>query len=285
MTRLDAATVKTLTDTALRLRELTIREIAALGNGHIGGSMSIMELLTYLYYHEMKNIDPKDPLKKGRDRMVCSKGHAGPAVYATLADKGYFPLEWLDTLNQGGTNLPSHCDMNKTPGIDFTTGSLGQGTSAAVGIALGQKIQKIDGAYTYLIVGDGESQEGQVWEAAETAAQWKLGNLIAFTDFNRQQLDGYTEDIMSMDNIDTRWLGFNWHVQRINGHDFQQLAHAIAKAKDATDRPSMIIMDTIKSQGYAPGVGIKGNHSMTVSKDEAEAAIAQLKAEHKGAQA
>ncbi len=283
MTRLEAATVKTLTDTALRLRELTIREIAALGNGHIGGSMSIMELLTYLYYHEMKNIDPKDPLKKGRDRMVCSKGHAGPAVYATLADKGYFPLEWLDTLNQGGTNLPSHCDMNKTPGIDFTTGSLGQGTSAAVGIALGQKIQKIDGAYTYLIVGDGESQEGQVWEAAETAAQWKLGNLIAFTDFNRQQLDGYTEDIMSMDNIDTRWLGFNWHVQRINGHDFQQLAHAIAKAKDATDRPSMIIMDTIKSQGYAPG--IKSNHSMTVSKDEAEAAIAQLKAEHKGAQA
>lgn len=285
MTRLDAATVTALTDKALELRELTIREIATLGNGHIGGSMSIMELLTYLYYHEMKNIDPQNPRRWDRDRLVCSKGHAGPAVYATLASKGYFPLEWLDTLNKGGTNLPSHCDMNKTPGIDFTTGSLGQGTSAAVGIALGQKIQKLDGAYTYLIVGDGESQEGQVWEAAETAAQWKLGNLIAFTDFNRQQLDGYCEDIVSMDNIDTRWLGFNWHVQRINGHDFQQLAHAISKAKEAKDRPSMIIMDTIKSKGYAPGVGITSNHSMTVSKEDAEKAIKKLKAEYKGVQA
>ncbi|AEC01363.1 transketolase [Parasphaerochaeta coccoides] len=285
MTRLDDAAVKALTDKALELREMTIREIAALGNGHIGGSMSIMELLTYLYYHEMNNLDSKNPNRWDRDRLVCSKGHAGPAVYAVLASKGYFPVEWLETLNKGGTNLPSHCDMNKTPGIDFTTGSLGQGASAAVGIALGQKIQQLDGSYTYLIVGDGESQEGQVWEAAETAAQWKLGNLIAFTDFNRQQLDGYCEDIVSMNNIDTRWLGFNWHVQRINGHDFQQIAQAIAKAKEVTDRPSMIIMDTIKSQGYAPGVGIQSNHSMTVSKEDAEKAIKLLKAGYKGAQA
>ncbi len=271
---LDAQTLRQLQDQALELRKLTIREIGHLGSGHIGGSMSIIELLTYLYYVEM-DITPSDPKRADRDRLVCSKGHAGPAVYATLAAKGYFPTAWLDTLNEGGTNLPSHCDMNKTPGVDFTTGSLGQGSSAAVGIALGQKIlgQK---ARTFLIIGDGESQEGQIWEAAETAAQWKLGNLIAFTDFNRQQLDGYTEDIVGMENIDTRWLGFNWHVQRINGHDFNQLDHAIKTAKAVTDRPSMIIMDTVKSKGFAPGEGLKANHSMAFTSDVAEQAIALL---------
>ena len=271
---LDAQTLRQLQDQALELRKLTIREIGHLGSGHIGGSMSIIELLTYLYYVEM-DVTPSDPKRADRDRLVCSKGHAGPAVYATLAAKGYFPTAWLDTLNVGGTNLPSHCDMNKTPGVDFTTGSLGQGSSAAVGIALGQKIlgQK---ARTFLIIGDGESQEGQIWEAAETAAQWKLGNLIAFTDFNRQQLDGYTEDIVGMENIDTRWLGFNWHVQRINGHDFNQLDHAIKAAKAVTDRPSMIIMDTVKSKGFAPGEGLKANHSMAFTSDVAEQAIALL---------
>lgn len=271
---LDAQTLRQLQDQALELRKLTIREIGHLGSGHIGGSMSIIELLTYLYFVEM-DVTPSDPKRVDRDRLVCSKGHAGPAVYATLAAKGYFPTAWLDTLNEGGTNLPSHCDMNKTPGVDFTTGSLGQGSSAAVGIALGQKLlgQK---ANTFLIVGDGESQEGQIWEAAETAAQWKLGNLIAFTDFNRQQLDGYTEDIMGMENIDTRWLGFNWHVQRINGHDFNQLDRAIQAAKAVTDRPSMIILDTVKSKGYAPGEGIKANHSMAITVDVAEQAIALL---------
>ena len=236
--------------------------------------MSIIEVLTYLYFHEM-NVDPSNPHMEGRDRFVCSKGHAGPAVYATLAEKGFFPKEWLMTLNQGGTNLPSHCDMLKTPGIDFTTGSLGQGASAAVGIALGQRL-KGESSYTYLMLGDGESQEGQVWEAAEFASTQKLGNLIAFTDFNRQQLDGYTQDIINMDNIDTRWLGFNWHVQRINGHDFNQIAHATECAKQAKDRPSMIILDTIKSKGYLPGEGIKANHSMAVSHEDEERAVEAL---------
>ena len=156
---LDAQTLEALKAKATDLRISTIHEIAHLGNGHIGGAMSIIEVLTYLYFHEM-NIDPSNPAMEGRDRFVCSKGHAGPAVYATLAEKGYFPKEWLMTLNQGGTNLPSHCDMLKTPGIDFTTGSLGQGASAAVGIALGQKI-KGESSYTYLMIGDGESQEGR----------------------------------------------------------------------------------------------------------------------------
>lgn len=271
---LDKQTIESLEAKATDIRISTISEIANLGSGHIGGAMSIVEVLTYLYFHEM-NIDPSNPKMEGRDRFVCSKGHAGPSVYATLAHKGYFPMDWLMTLNQGGTNLPSHCDMNKTPGVDFTTGSLGQGFSAATGIALGQKI-KGEKSYTYVMIGDGESQEGQIWEGAEFASTQKLGNLIAFTDFNRQQLDSYTKDIICMDNIDTRWLGFNWHVQRINGHDYNQISEAIEAAKKVTDRPSMIILDTIKSKGYAPGEGIKANHSMAISHDDEAYAISVL---------
>jgi len=272
--------VKRLKQVALEIRKLTIEEIGNFGSGHIGGSMSIVEMLTYLYYHEMR-IDPSDPKKEDRDRFVCSKGHAGPAVYATLATKGYFPLEELKTLNQGGTNLPSHCDMNKTVGIDFTGGSLGQGFSAAIGIALGQKIRKIE-ANTFVVIGDGESQEGQIWEGAATAAQWKLGNLIAFTDFNRLQLDGYTSDIVSMENIDTRWLGFNWHVQRINGHDFTQIDRAVQMAKTVLDRPSMIIMDTVKSYGFIPGETTTANHSMAFDSKAATKAIEDLYAREGG---
>jgi len=272
--------VKELKQVALEIRKLTIEEIGNFGSGHIGGSMSIVEMLTYLYYHEMR-IDPSNPKKEDRDRFVCSKGHAGPAVYATLAKKGYFPLEELKTLNQGGTNLPSHCDMNKTVGVDFTGGSLGQGFSAAIGIALGQKIRKIE-ANTFVVIGDGESQEGQIWEGAATAAQWKLGNLIAFTDFNRLQLDGYTADIVSMENLDTRWLGFNWHVQRINGHDFNQIDRAVQIAKTVLDRPSMIIMDTVKSYGFAPGEATTANHSMAFDSKTATKAIEDLYAREGG---
>ena len=271
---LEKKTIDKLKAKATEIRISTIREIANLGNGHIGGAMSIVEVLTYLYYHEM-NIDPSNPKKEGRDRFVCSKGHAGPSVYATLADKGYFPKEWLMTLNRGGTNLPSHCDMRKTPGIDFTTGSLGQGFSAAAGIALGQRL-KGESSYTFVIIGDGESQEGQIWEAAEFAATRKIGNLIAFTDFNRQQLDGYPAEIINMDNIDTRWLGFNWHVQRINGHDFSQIDEAVSRAKAVKDRPSMIILDTIKSKGYLPGEGVRANHSMAISHEDEVIAINAL---------
>jgi transketolase len=266
--------MKELKQQALEIRRLTIEEIGNFGSGHIGGSMSIVEVLTYLYYEAMR-IDPKHPKKEDRDRFVCSKGHAGPAVYATLASKGYFDVDLLKTLNSGGTNLPSHCDMNKTVGVDFTAGSLGQGFSAAVGIALGQKIKGQD-ARTYAIIGDGESQEGQIWEAAHTASQWKLGNLIAFTDYNKQQLDGYVSDISDMEYIETRWLGFNWHVQRINGHDFAQIDRAVRRAQAVTDRPSMIILDTIKSYGFIPGEGVTANHSMAFDQKAARKAIADL---------
>ncbi len=264
---------------AVQIRTLTINEIANLGAGHIGGAMSVVDLLTILY-HKWLNVDPKDPKKEDRDRLVVSKGHSGPAVYATLADKGYFPVEWLDTLNQGGTNLPSHCDMNKTPGVDFTTGSLGQGSSAAVGIALGNRLKKVD-AYTYLVLGDGESQEGQVWEAAMTGAHFKLGKLIAFTDCNKQQLDSYTAEIMDLGELDKKWDSFGWHVQRIDGHDFKALDAAIEKAQAETEKPSMIVLDTIKSKGYFPGEGQQANHSMAISKEQAADAIKRLEGQVK----
>lgn len=265
---------KMLEDKAYELRCSIIRAIANCGSGHLGGSLSIVELLTYLYYHEM-NIDPKNPKMENRDKLVCSKGHAGPGIYAVLADLGYFPKSWLTTLNEGGTNLPSHCDMNHTPGIDFTTGSLGQGISAAIGLALAQRMKGYD-SYTYGIIGDGESQEGQVWEAAETAGQWKVDNLIVFTDYNKQQLDGYVEDIVNLNHLKERWSDFGWYTQQIDGHDFDQIAKAIKKAKAQKGQPSMIILDTVKAFGYIPGEHILANHHVKLTKEMGEKAIAEL---------
>jgi len=266
--------VKRLKQVALEIRKLTIEEIGNFGSGHIGGSMSIVEMLTYLYYHEMR-IDPSDPKKEDRDRFVCSKGHAGPAVYATLATKGYFPLEELKTLNQGGTNLPSHCDRTKTVGIDMSTGSLGQGLSAACGLALAHKVDKKD-SRVFAIIGDGESQEGQNWEAAMFAAHYKLDNLIAFTDYNRMQIDGITDDIMNLGDIEGKWKTFGWFVQRTDGHDLEAMHQAIAHAKAQKDKPSMIILDTIKGKGASFCEGKVTNHNMAFDLATANEAIAQL---------
>ena len=232
-----------------QIRRMTLECIGSIGSGHIGGSMSIVELLRVLYFDKM-NVDPKNPKMEGRDRLIVSKGHAGPAVYATLALKGFFPKEWLYTLNRFGTNLPSHCDMNKTPGVDMTAGSLGQGFSCAVGVAIGSKLKK-DGATIYAIVGDGESQEGQIWEAAMLGAQKKLDNLIAFTDKNNMQLDGYTDDINSLGDLKAKWRAFGWYTQEIDGHDCEAISAAIDRAKAKKGKPSMIILDTIKGKGVS----------------------------------
>lgn len=277
---MDQKTLSMLKEEALDTRIKTIECISSFGSGHIGGAMSIVEVLTYLYYDQMR-IDPENPCWEDRDRLVLSKGHSGPSLYATLAKKGFFPLEWLKTLNKGGTSLPSHVDMTKTPGIDFTAGSLGQGISAALGIALGLRIQKKD-AYVYAIVGDGESQEGEVWEAAELAGAQKIENLIAFTDLNGQQLDGYTEDIIPMHHLKERYETFGWDSYEIDGHSFEEIDAAVKKAKSVNGKPHMIIMHTNKSQGYIPGEGVKANHSMTVSAEQAEEAIKALK-EREGA--
>ena len=204
--------------------------IGHLGVGHIGGCLSLAELLTVLYFKEM-HIDPKNPKMPGRDRLVCSKGHAGPAVYAALANRGYFDKAELLTLNQSGTHLPSHCDMNLTTGIDMTTGSLGQGFSCAVGVALGSKLED-DGATIYAIVGDGESQEGQIWEAAMFAAAKKLDNLIAFTDYNKLQIDGPVSEVNDIAPLAEKWAAFGWNVIDVeDGNDLDQVEAAIEHAK------------------------------------------------------
>ena len=234
---------------AKEIRKLTVQCIANLGVGHIGGCLSIADLLSVLYYQVM-NVDPTNCKQEGRDRLIVSKGHAGPAIYATLASKGFFDLDELKTLNQLNTNLPSHCDMNKTPGIDMTTGSLGQGFSAAVGIAIGSKLKK-DGAYIYTIIGDGESQEGQIWEAAMYAAHKKLDNLIAFTDNNQLQIDGPTKEINNLEHLEDKWSAFGWNVYSINGHDINSIYDSINKAKLIKNKPSMIILNTIKGKGVS----------------------------------
>ncbi|MDR0561498.1 MAG: transketolase [Spirochaetaceae bacterium] len=261
---------------ALEIRKMTIEEIGALGTGHIGGAMSIADLLALLYFHRMR-IDPQQPRMADRDQLVVSKGHSGPAVYAALALKGYFPKEWLLTLNQGGTKLPSHCDRNLTPGIDMTTGSLGQGFSAALGIALGLRMDKRD-AKVYTIIGDGESNEGQIWEAALFAGFQGLSNLIAFTDYNKQQLDGYVKDILNLEDLSAKWNAFGWYTQRVDGHDIAALDDAVGNALAQGKKPSMIIMDTIKGRGCSFAEGIQNNHSMAFNLEKAKEAIAALEA-------
>ena len=268
------AEVLRLKKKAKEIRKLTIDQIGYLGVGHIGGSLSIVEVLTLLYYKHMR-IEPEKPDKRDRDQLILSKGHAGPALYSILADKGYFPKEWLHTLNRGGTNLPSHCDMVRTPGIDMTTGSLGQGISAAIGKALGNKIDGIS-SYIYVIIGDGESNEGQIWESAMAAAHFKLSRIIAFTDYNKLQIDGYTYDVMDLGDITSKWLSFGWFVQRVNGHDIQAIDRAIIKAKDEKCRPSMIILDTIKGKGAFFAEGVITNHNMVFNYETAVKAIKLL---------
>ncbi|MDR2757873.1 MAG: transketolase [Spirochaetaceae bacterium] len=259
---------------AKEIRKLTIEEIGTLGSGHIGGAMSIADLLALLYFHRMK-VDPANPRWEDRDQLVVSKGHAGPAVYAALALKGFFPREWLSTLNQGGTRLPSHCDRNLTPGIDMTAGSLGQGFSAALGIALGLRMDEKP-SRVYAVIGDGESDEGQIWEGALFAAAQGLSNITAFTDYNKQQLDGYTKDILDLGDLSAKWAAFGWYTQEVDGHDLEALDGAIEKALAQKNAPSMIVMNTIKGKGCFFAEGVEKNHSMAFNLEKAREAIAVL---------
>ncbi|MCL6557729.1 MAG: transketolase [Firmicutes bacterium] len=266
--------IKELETFALKIRIETIKEMGNLGFGHLGGAMSVVETLAVLYGGMMK-IDPKNPKWEDRDWLVCSKGHAGPAIYATLALKGYFPMEELMTLNKPGTNLPSHCDRNKTTGIDMTTGSLGQGASLAMGVALGNKMDKRDST-TYLILGDGEIQEGQVWESVLFAAQQKLDNLIAFVDYNKQQLDGYTKDINDVGDVAKKFESFGWNAYDVNGASIKEIHEAIEKAKEAKGKPSVIVLHTIKGQGCCFAEGVLDNHHMIISKEKMEECLKDL---------
>jgi len=259
---------------ALAIRLETMTEFRTRGFGHVGGSLSIVDTLAVLYGTIMR-YDPRNPDWPLRDKLVCSKGHAGPALYAALAIKGFMPLDCLATLNRPGTNLPSHCDHTLTPGIDMTTGSLGQGMSTALGLALGDRIQK-RGNTIYLIVGDGELNEGQIWEGAQFASHNRLDNVIAFCDCNKKQLDGFTRDINDPLDIRGKFECFGWHAQDVDGQDVAAIHTAILRAKETPARPHMIVLQTIKGAGVKYAEEMPGNHHMTVVPEWADAVIADL---------
>jgi transketolase len=271
---MDDQELRKLKTKARDIRKVVIAAIGNLGIGHIGGCMSIVETLVILYYKFM-NIDPANPKKPDRDKLVLSKGHSGPTLYSILADLGYFPKEWLSTLNRGGSRLPSHCDMNLTPGIDMTTGSLGHGLSAGVGMAIGHKLDKA-ASTIYVVIGDGECHEGQVWEAGMAAAHFKLDNIITFLDYNKMALDGPIAEVMEIADITAKWASFNWFVQRVDGHDFNQLERAIRRAQQEKMRPSMIVLDTIKGKGCSFAENRVESHHMTFDLQKAREAIAVL---------
>lgn len=265
-----------LVEKSRRIRRLTMDSIAKVGVGHVGGCLSVVEAIVVLYYKEM-NVDSQNPDMTGRDRFVLSKGHAGPTLYSVLADKGYFEVCMLDTLNKPETSLPSHCDMLRTRGIDMTAGSLGQGFSCAVGMAKGSKIKK-DNAKIYTIIGDGESQEGQIWEGALFAAHQKLNNLIGFTDYNKLQLDGSIEEIMGMEPLDMKWKAFGWNVIVVkDGHNVEEISAAIVEAKISEEKPTMIILNTIKGKGvqFSEAAG-STNHNMPVTEEQRIQALKEL---------
>jgi transketolase len=236
-------------DLAKEFRYVITDMICRAGSGHLGGALSLVEIIISLYYRVM-NVRPDEPRWADRDRLILSKGHAGPVLYTALAYQGFFPKQWLATMNQNGTNLPSHVDQNKTPGVDATAGSLGQGLSCACGVAFAGRLNKKN-YRTFCIVGDGESNEGQVWEAAMSAAHWKLDNLIAITDCNKLQIDGYTKDILQMDSIADKWRAFNWEVFEIDGHDWNQIYDALQGAIAVKGKPAMIVAHTVKGKGNA----------------------------------
>ena len=263
---------KNLQRFALKIRIGILEALKARGFGHVGGSLSIADALAVLYGSVMR-YDPKNPAWEQRDKLICSKGHAGPAVYAALALRGFFPYEQLVTLNQPHTNLPSHCDRNKTPGVDMTTGSLGQGTSLAVGMAMGDMLKGLD-SRTFLIVGDGEANEGQVWEAAMFTAAKKITSLTWLIDNNKKQLDGYTKDVLNPFDFEEKFRSFGFEAISIDGNDVEQLENALTRRP--IDKPIAIILNTVKGKGVEEVENTMGNHSMTPPPEAFDRWLAEL---------
>ncbi len=237
------------------------------GSGHLGGALSLVEIIMTLYYRIM-NVDPKNPKWDERDRLVLSKGHAAPVLYAALAYKGFFPASWLTTLNADGTRLPSHADARFVPGIDATTGSLGQGLSFGCGAALAARMNN-KGHKVFCIIGDGESNEGQNWEAAMFAAHNKLDNLVAITDYNKLQIDGFTNDIVDLEPLTDKWRSFGWEVFEIDGHDWDEIYETMNKAIAVKDKPAMIIAHTIKGKGCCEISNKPESHNIKIPDEAA----------------
>jgi transketolase len=274
---MDQEMIKMLVNKAKEIRKDIIAMLAEAGSGHPGGSLSAADIVTALYFNEMK-IDPQNPKWPDRDRFVLSKGHAAPVLYAALAEKGYFPKEELKTLRKINSRLQGHPDMRKVPGVEISTGSLGQGLSAANGMALAGKLDHKD-FRVYVLIGDGESQEGQIWEAAMLAAHYKLDNLVAFLDHNGLQIDGQITDVMSPEPVDEKWRAFGWHVEVIDGHNMEQIIETLARVRIIKGKPVMIVANTVKGKGVSFMENQAGWHGVAPKPEEAEKALAGFDAE------
>lgn len=266
---------KMLEEKANQLRFDIIEMLCESGSGHPGGSLSMADIFSYLYFSGELKLDPKNPHKKDRDRVVLSKGHACPVLYASLAESGYFDKSHLKTLRKLGSILQGHPDMKKVPGVEMSTGSLGQGLSAAVGMALGLKLDGID-SYVYAIIGDGECDEGQIWEAAMAAAHYELGNLIGILDRNGLQIDGFTKDIMNTEPMIDKWIAFRWKVIEIDAHNFDEIDSAIKQAKAVKDSPVMIVANSIKGKGVSFMENECAWHGKAPSVEESERAKREI---------
>lgn len=246
---MEAALKKQLSITAYKIRENAVKAVYCAKSGHPGGSLSMSDVLAYLYFREM-NVDPKNPNDENRDRFVLSKGHCTPAYYSALALKGYFPIDEIKNFRALGHMLQGHPDMKHIPGVDMSTGSLGQGISAACGMALSAKLSHKD-YRVYAILGDGEIEEGQVWEAAMFAHQYKLDNLVAYVDNNGLQIDGCIDDVMSPNPITDKFAAFGWNVLEVNGHDLDEIETAYGKARETKGKPTVIVAHSVKGKGVS----------------------------------
>ena len=270
----EAMDIKALEKTAAEVRVGVVKAIHNAGSGHPGGSLSASDIVTALYFSEM-NVDPKNPKMEGRDKFILSKGHAGPVQYSALALKGYFPVEDFMTLRKLGSKFQGHPDMNKVPGIEMSTGSLGQGFAAAGGMAIANKLNN-DPGRIYVLLGDGEIQEGIVWEAAMSAAHYKLDNMVGILDYNGLQIDGRNEDVMTVAPVADKFRAFGWNVLEINGHDFEEILDAFAKARECKGKPTMIVAKTVKGKGVSFMEDNAGWHGKAPNDEETEQAVAEL---------
>ena len=266
--------IEGLKKTANTIRRDIILMIAEANSGHPGGSLSATDIITALYFKVMRH-DPKNPTWPDRDRFILSKGHAVPALYSALARSGYFSSEQLMTLRRFGSPLQGHPEMRRLAGIEASTGSLGQGLSIGAGMALAGKLDNKD-YRVYVMIGDGESEEGQVWEAAMSSAYYKLDNLTAIVDYNSQQLDGWVKEIMELEPVVDKWKSFGWHVIDINGHNFHQILKAIDEAKATQGRPTVIIARTVKGKGVSFMENNVEFHGMAPTKEQKELALREL---------
>jgi transketolase len=268
--------IQELKDIARDIRKWVIKMTYQAGSGHPGGSLSAVEIVTVLYFHEM-NHRPKEPDWPDRDRFVLSKGHAAPTLYAALAMAGYFDMDELNHLRELGSMLQGHPDMKRTPGVEASTGSEGQGLSMGIGMALGARLDRRFNR-VFVMVGDGELNCGQIWEAAMAAAHFKVDNLTVFVDANGLQLDGPTREIMGSEPIGFKWKSFGWHVIEIDGHDMKEIMKAIEESKKIEGKPSVIIAKTIKGKGVSFMEGAVGFHGKAPNKEQFEIAMKELEA-------